>query len=333
MNHPSRKPNVAIVAGGYSSEFPVSVKSGVNLYAAVDRERFTPWLVLITPGKWLVMEGDQPLATISKADFSFRLHGRKINIDFAYVTIHGTPGEDGILQGYLDMVGIPYSTCSAGVSALTFNKWHCNNFLRNFGIPMARTIKLNRGEAYDGAALVTQLGLPLFVKPNAGGSSFGITKVKTAGELDEAIRRAWSEDSEALADEYIAGTEYTCGLLKTEGRHLVFPLTEVLPKKEFFDFEAKYTPGVTDEITPARLPEPLAEECRHLSSRIYDLLGCTGIVRIDYILRGDRFYFLELNTTPGMTSTSFIPQQIRAMGKTLTDIMTLVIDERMGKKV
>jgi D-alanine-D-alanine ligase len=251
---------------------------------------------------------------------------------FAYITIHGTPGEDGILQGYFEMLGIPYSTCDVQSSALTFNKWHCNNYLRSLGIRMARTIRIVRGEQAEPEMIVKTLGLPLFVKPNAGGSSFGVTKVKREEDLTEAIELAWKESEEALVDEFIEGTEFTCGLVKTDGKHLVFPVTEVIPGNEFFDFEAKYTPGVTNEITPARLPEALFRECQELSARIYDLCSCAGIVRMDYILHNGSFYFLEVNTTPGMTATSFIPQQIRAMGLTLTGILTLVIRERLKNR-
>ncbi len=330
MNISVYKKHVAVIAGGNSSEIVISLKSGQNVWEAIDREKFIPWLIYMKGKEWLVMENDRPVAPVDKADFSFLIKGEKISVDFAYITIHGTPGEDGILQGYLDMMEIPYSTCDVQTSALTFNKWHCNNFLRSFNIPMARTVLLTRGEKIDTDEITGRLGLPLFVKPNAGGSSFGVTKVKKAEELEAAVHAAWKESSEALIDEFIPGTEFTCGLVKTGNQHLVFPLTEVLPKNEFFDFEAKYTPGVTDEITPARLPEELAEDCRLLSTKIYDLCGCSGIVRMDYILRGTTFYFLEVNTTPGMTSTSFIPQQIRAMGKSLTEILTLVIGEKMA---
>lgn len=330
MNSSVNKKHIAVIAGGNSSEIVISLKSGQNVWEAIDREKFIPWLITMKEKEWLVMENGHPVAPVDKADFSFLINGEKISVDFAYITIHGTPGEDGILQGYLDMLEIPYSTCDVQTSALTFNKWHCNNFLRSFNIPMARTRLLTRGEKIDTGEITGQLGLPLFVKPNAGGSSFGVTKVKREEELEAAVHAAWKESSEALIDEFIPGTEFTCGLLKTGKQHLVFPLTEVLPKNEFFDFEAKYTPGVTDEITPARLPEELAEVCRQMSIKIYDLCGCFGIVRMDYILRGDTFYFLEVNTTPGMTSTSFIPQQIRAMGKSLTEILTLVIGEKMA---
>lgn len=326
------KPDIAVICGGDSSEFGISVKSGQNVYEAVDRECFSPWLVQLKGDEWLVLENNAPLAKVDRSDFSFTVGDKKVKIDFAYITIHGTPGEDGILQGYFDMLRIPYSTGDVSSSALTFNKWHCNNYLKNFGVRMAKTIKLSPGEAVDIEEITGKLGLPVFVKPNAGGSSFGVTKVKQKEELENAIRKAWGESKEALVDQFIGGTEYTCGLVKTGNTNLVFPVTEVLPKNEFFDFEAKYTPGVTDEITPARLPEKLFLECQYLSSRIYDWCGCSGIVRMDYILHNRRFYFLEVNTTPGMTATSFIPQQIKAMGKTLTEILTLVINEKLKKR-
>lgn len=323
------KPNIAVVAGGDSSEYQVSVKSGKNVFDAIDTNLFTPWLFYITKGNWQVIDNGQAIAEVNKADFSFVTGGKKIIPDFAYITIHGTPGEDGILQGYFELLGIPYSTCNVQVSALTFNKWHCSNFLRSFGVKMAKSVLLVTGESVDPQALVEYLGLPLFVKPNAGGSSFGVSKVKSEESLQQAIEHAWTESREALVEEFVAGTEYTCGLARLKGELVIFPVTEVLPKNEFFDFEAKYTPGATDEITPARLPENLFRECQQLSARIYDWCGCEGIVRIDYILNNGEFYFLEVNTTPGMTATSFIPQQIAAMGKTLLEVLTDIIQDRL----
>jgi D-alanine-D-alanine ligase len=262
--------------------------------------------------------------------FQFQLNNEKLQFDFAYITIHGTPGEDGILQGYFDLLKIPYSTSNVHSSSLTFNKWFCNNYLKSFGIKMARSVKINKGGNVSSAEIIKKLGLPLFVKPNAGGSSFGITKVKNENDLLPAIESAWKESNEALVEEFIGGTEFTCGLLKLGEKKVVFPVTEVIPKNEFFDFEAKYTPGATDEITPARLPEDLYEQCQQLSSEIYDLCQCSGIVRIDFILKNKEFYFLEVNTTPGMTATSFIPQQINAMGLTLKEILTQVIEDKMN---
>lgn len=325
------KPDVAVIAGGDSSEFVVSVKSGANVFEAVDPEKYTPWLIQMRGKEWKVLQNGHPVADVDKSDFSFVANGRKVNPAFAYITIHGTPGEDGILQGYFDLLGIPYSTCNVHASSLTFNKWFCSNYLRNFGVRMARSVKIDKGAAIDAEALVEQLGLPLFVKPNAGGSSFGVTKVKQAADLEKAIRLAWEESAEALVEEFVEGTEFTCGLVRIQEEMIVFPVTEVLPKNEFFDFEAKYTPGATDEITPARLPENLFRECQQLSAKIYDWCGCSGIVRIDYILSGNEFWFLEVNTTPGMTATSFIPQQIRAMGKSLREIITAIVDEGLKK--
>lgn len=323
------KQQIAVIAGGDSSEFQVSVRSGINVFNAIDRNLYDPWLIHMQGDRWQVMEGDVPLTGVDKSDFSFEYQGRRIRPDFAYITIHGTPGEDGILQGYFELIRMPYSTCNVQVSGLTFNKWHCSNFLRSFGVTMAKSVKLDRGATFSSEALVQQLGLPLFVKPNAGGSSFGITKVKHAGDLAGAVEHAWSESSEALVESFVDGREYTCGVARLDGEVIAFPVTEVIPKNEFFDYEAKYTPGATDEITPARLPAEQYAACQTLSKSIYAWCGCEGIVRVDYILHNGQFYFLEVNTTPGMTATSFIPQQIEAMGTTLGEILTKIIRQRL----
>jgi D-alanine-D-alanine ligase len=323
------KPNIAVIAGGDSSEIVVSVKSGKNVFSAIDTERFNPWLVHIKGNEWWVMQNENKLAEINKSDFSFNFEEKKICFDFAYITIHGTPGEDGILQGYFDLLRIPYSTSNVHSSSLTFNKWFCNNYLQNFGIKMARSLMLHKGETVQPSEITQQLGLPLFVKPNAGGSSFGITKVKSEEELLPALEKAWKESNDALVEEFIDGTEFTCGLVQLKNEMLIFPVTEVIPKNEFFDFEAKYTPGATDEITPARLPEKLSKKCQQLSAAIYKKCNCSGIARIDYILKDGTFYFLEVNTTPGMTETSFIPQQISAMNLTLKQVITRIIDESL----
>ncbi len=328
----NNKPNIAVIAGGDSSEFVVSVKSGTNIFNAVDNTKYTPWLVQIKGKDWWVVQDDKKEAPIDKSDFSFTLNKLKVNFDFVYITIHGTPGEDGILQGYFDLLKIPYSTCNVYASSLTFNKWFCNNYLRSFGIKMARSNKLKKGEKINTSEIINNLGLPVFVKPNAGGSSFGITKVKNENELVAAIEKAWIESNEALIEEFIGGTEFTCGLVKLKDKELIFPVTEVLPKNEFFDYEAKYTPGAAEEITPARLPEKLFNECQQLSSKIYDLCQCSGICRVDFILKDETFYFLEVNTTPGMTETSFIPQQIKAMGLTLQNVLSMIIDEGLNQK-
>ncbi|MCK3684655.1 D-alanine--D-alanine ligase [Maribellus sp. YY47] len=324
------KPNVAVVAGGNSSEFVVSVKSGANVMKAIDTQRFTPWLVEIQNDRWEVFQNNYKISDIDKSDFSFQFQGEKIKFDFAYITIHGTPGEDGILQAYFELMGVPYSSCNVHSSSLTFNKWFCSNYLRSMGIPMAKSLKFSVGDTIDPDFIIEKVGLPAFVKPNAGGSSFGITKVKSKEEVEAAIRKAWQESDEALVEQFIDGQEFTCGALKVKGEMTVFPITEVLPKNEFFDYEAKYTPGVTDEITPARLPEDLTQKCRELTAEIYDLCECDGIVRVDYILKDGLFHFLEVNTTPGMTGTSFVPQQIEAMGSSLQEILTKIIEAKLA---
>jgi D-alanine-D-alanine ligase len=323
------KKNIAVVYGGDSSEFVVSVKSSKNVFESIDPTIYNVWKVQMQGLNWDVLEGDEVIASIDKGDFSFVKKGEKIQFDFAYITIHGTPGEDGKLQGYFDMVKIPYSTCGVYSSALTFNKYFCSNYLRNFGVPMAKSIRLFKGDAIDTDKLVEELGLPVFVKPNAGGSSFGVTKVKEKEQLLAALEMATKESTDILIEEFIDGPEFTCGLVKLSNQEILFPVTEVIPQNEFFDFEAKYTVGKTDEITPARISPELTSKIQQLSSRIYDLCDCSGIVRIDYILKDGEFYFLEVNTTPGMTATSFVPQQIAAMDRKLGDVLGLIIEDKL----
>jgi len=323
------KKNIAVVYGGDSSEFVVSVKSSKNVFESIDPTIYNVWKVQMQGLNWDVLEGDQVISTIDKGDFSFVKNSEKIQFDFAYITIHGTPGEDGKLQGYFDMVKIPYSTCGVYSSALTFNKYFCSNYLRNFGITMAKSVRLFKGDAIDTDKLIEELGLPVFVKPNAGGSSFGVTKVKEKEQLMAALEMATKESADILIEEFIDGPEFTCGLVKLSDQEILFPVTEVIPQNEFFDFEAKYTAGKTDEITPARISPELTTKIQQLSSRIYDLCDCSGIVRIDYILKDGEFYFLEVNTTPGMTATSFIPQQIAAMDRKLGDVLGLIIEDKL----
>lgn len=319
------KKNIAIVAGGDSSEYVISVRSGANVLKAINQELFTPWLVRVKGEEWIVLDGENKLSDIDKSDFSFTVNGQKCKFDYAYIIIHGTPGEDGLLQGYFEMLHVPYSSCDVQSSALTFNKFFCINYLRSFDIPIAQSVRLITGEKYSSEQIIASLGLPLFVKPSAGGSSFGVTKVKEANELVEAVNKALDESPEAIIEQFIDGKEFTVGVLKTGQRKLVLPVTEVIPKNEFFNYESKYIPGMADEITPARISEELTLKVQALSSRIYDLCSCSGIVRIDYILKDGIFYFLEVNTVPGMTETSFIPQQIKAMGLNLTDLLTDII--------
>jgi len=322
--------NIAVVYGGNSSEYGVSVLSGKNIYKSIDTDLFNPWLVELKGTEWKVMKDGLKIADIDRNDFSFTANGKKVIFDYAYIIIHGTPGENGILQGYLELLNIPYSSCDLHASSLTFNKYFCSNYLRNFDIPIAKSVRVKQGEEVSTGSVIKELGLPVFVKPDAGGSSFGISKVKKEEDFIPAIQKAFKESDQVLIEEFIEGREFTCGLVKLKNKDIVFPITEVIPKKEFFDYEAKYTKGMTDEITPARLSKDLTEYCGSLSSKIYDLCNCSGIVRIDYILKGDRFYFLEVNTTPGMTETSFVPQQIDAMGKSLKEMLTMIIMDKLS---
>ena len=323
------KKNIAVVFGGDSSEFVVSVKSSINVFQAIDPNIYNVWKVQMKELAWDVLEEDHVIASVDKSDFSFVKNGKKIQFDFAYITIHGTPGEDGKLQGYFDLIKIPYSTCGVYSSALTFNKYFCSNYLRNFDVPMAKSVRLFKGDSINVDHLVEELGLPVFVKPNAGGSSFGVTKVKEKGHLQAALEMAMKESADILVEQFIDGKEFTCGLVKLSDQKIIFPVTEVIPQNEFFDFEAKYTAGKTDEITPARISPELTNKVQQLSSRISDLCDCFGIVRIDFILKDNEFYFLEVNTTPGMTATSFVPQQIAAMGRKLGDILGIIIEDKL----
>lgn len=320
------KRNIAIIAGGYSSEVVVSLKSADGIYSFLDKERYNLYIALVTDKGWYVKHPGGENIPIDKNTFSAVIDGEKVQFDFAYITIHGTPGENGLLQGYFEMLGIPYSACGVLVSALTFNKYVCNTYLHTFGIPVARSIRLLPGESVSDEEVVERLALPLFVKPNDGGSSFGTTKVKTKGEIQPAIRRAFAEGKEVILESFIDGTEVTCGCYKVKGKEQVFPLTEVVTDNEFFDFDAKYN-GQVDEITPARLSAELTEKIQRQTLRVYDILGAKGLIRIDYIIpENGEPVMLEVNTTPGMTTTSFIPQQVAAAGLDIKEVLTEIIE-------
>ena len=327
------KKNIAIVAGGYSSEVVVSLKSAEGIYSFIDKDKYNLYIAILKKEDWVVRLSDGTETPINKNDFSFCENQEVKKFDFAYITIHGTPGEDGRLQGYFDMIGIPYSSCSALVSALTFNKYVCNHYLSSFGVKIARSIRLMNGQTIEADEAVNQLGLPIFVKPNDGGSSFGVTKVKEKEALQAAVDKAFAEGREVVLESFIKGTEVTCGCYKIKGKEVVFPITEVVTSNEFFDYDAKYN-GQVEEITPARLSEDLTLKIQRETSRIYDILGAKGLIRVDYIIPEDgEPMLLEINTTPGMTATSFIPQQVRAAGLNITDVMTDIIEDSLNKAV
>lgn len=299
---------VGVIAGGYSSEYEVSLNSADTLLTNIPNT-YIKYLVIITKEKWVVSIDNEEYP-IDKNDFSFTYQNKKITFDFAYITIHGTPGEDGKLQGYFDMLDIPYSTCSQKASALTFNKWATNKVLKEHGISCANSIILRQhNSVVNTKHIVDELGLPLFVKPNDGGSSFGISKVKEESNIQDAIKNAFKEGKEVVLESNINGTEVTCGAYISKGTVYTLPLTEIVSHNDYFDFEAKYK-GLSDEITPARISKELTNKIQELTINIYHLLGLSGIIRIDYMLDDITPYVIEVNTTPGMSKASLIPQQV-----------------------
>ncbi len=326
------KRTIAIVAGGDSSEHDVSLRSAEGILSFIDSEKYDCYVADLTGKSWNVLYGTE-VCPIDRNDFSFTATDGHHTFDFAYITIHGTPGENGILQGYFDLIGMPYSTCGVLVEALTFNKFVLNNFLSAFpDLNLSDSVLVRKGQPLpNDADVVTRLGLPCLVKPNAGGSSCGVTKVKEVAALRPAIEKAMQESDEVMIEKIMVGTEITCGCYKRGSEVITFPITEVVTTQEFFDYDAKYN-NKSQEITPARIaPEP-AKRVSDLTKKIYNILDCYGIIRIDYILRGEKgnetINILEINTTPGMTAASFIPQQIRASGTPIEDVFTDIIEGR-----
>ncbi len=327
------KRNIAIVCGGDSSEHDVSMRSAQGLYSFFDKERYNIYIVDVKGIDWHVEYEDGTVANIDRNDFSFiGKDGKAVVFDYAYITIHGTPGENGLMQGYFDLIHLPYSTSGVLVEALTFNKYVLNNYLRSFGINVAKSILLRLGDSYNENDIEQQLGMPVFVKPSADGSSFGVSKVKNADQLAPALRLAFMESNEVMIESYMEGTEISIGCYKTREKSVVLPATEVVTKNEFFDYDAKYN-GQVQEITPARLADATAKKVAEETSKIYDILHCNGIIRIDYIITknaegNDVVNMLEINTTPGMTATSFIPQQVRAAGLDIKDVLTDIVENQ-----
>lgn len=317
---------IAIVAGGDSSEYEISVKSAGGVAAALS-EKYNTYIIVIRGINWYWEDPKGRFHNIDKNDFTLVTDDFHIRFDGVFIAIHGTPGENGLLQGYFDMLKIPYTGCDAFCSALTFNKHACKLFLKEYGIQMADAMLIRKGENTDPESVTGRLGLPCFVKPNDSGSSFGVSKVKKPVELLPALEKAFAESDEALIESFMKGRETACGVVKAKGKTIVLPVTEIISKNEFFDYEAKYTPGFSQEITPAQIPDKLSGEIQRLSSEIYDLLGCRSIVRVDFIIVGNKPFFLEINTIPGMTEESLIPQQAKAAGIGLDDLYSMVIED------
>ena len=330
----NNKRTIAIVCGGDSSEHDVSLRSAQGLYSFFDKDRYNVYVVDVKGTDWHVNLADGSIAVIDKNDFSFMENGKMRLFDYAYITIHGTPGENGIMQGYFDLINMPYSTSSVLVEAMTFNKYVLNNYLRGFGVNVAPSILLRSGEeaTLDEQRVMDEIGMPCFVKPSADGSSFGVSKVKNIDQLAPALRLAFMESDEVMIESFMEGTEISIGVYKTREKSVVLPATEVVTSNEFFDYDAKYN-GQVQEITPARLSDDVARKVADETSRIYDLLHANGILRIDYIIGkdengGDKIMMLEVNTTPGMTATSFIPQQVRAAGLDIKDVLTDIVENQ-----
>ncbi|MCX6271059.1 MAG: D-alanine--D-alanine ligase [Bacteroidetes bacterium] len=323
------KRKVAVVAGGDSGEYSISISSGRMVYQELDREKYEPYFVVIHGLDWHVETDEGIKYPVNRNDFSFSRQDEKVRFDVAFIAIHGTPGEDGLLQGYFDLVRIPYTSCSLLVSALTFNKNVCKQVVSGLGIPVAVSVYSRKGETIDQAKIINQLGLPVFVKPNCSGSSVGVSKVKLAEELGPAIDKAFELDDEVLVEAFMPGREITCGVIREGGRLIAFPVTEIIPKNEFFDYEAKYKEGMSEEVVPANIPDSIANRCREMSLFLFSQLNCRGVVRFDYIFRDDTIRFLEVNSVPGLTQASIVPKMARAYGWTTARLFDKLIENAL----
>ena len=316
---------IAIVAGGDSSEFEISVKSAIEVGKTLS-SRYIVYIIIIRGNNWYYEDNKGRYHNVDKNDFTLKYEENKITFDGVFIAIHGTPGENGLLQGYFDMIEIPYTSCNAFCSALTFNKQACKLFLKEYGIRMADAVLIRKGENTDLSGIISRIGLPCFVKPNDSGSSFGVTKVKKKEDLLPAIETAFKESNEVLIESFMNGREIACGVVRTKNKTIVLPLTEIISKNEFFDYEAKYTVGRSSEITPADMTSSLSNEIQEISLSVCKLLGTKGIVRVDFIVVGDKPYFLEINTVPGMTKESLVPQQAVSAGLSLEEFYSMSVE-------
>jgi len=327
------KPNIAFVTGGYSTEAIISYKSAITIEKNIDTDKYSVYKIDISPKGWFYETADGKKITVDREDFSLTIDGKKIKFDAVLIGIHGTPGEDGKLQGYFDLTGLPYTSCDSATSALTFNKRYTVAVAAFAGINVAKSVHIFKHSPVSPEAILSQLTLPVFVKPNNGGSSIGMSKVNAAAELPGALGKAFKEDDQILVEEYISGREFTIGVFKSTKGIIALPITEVKSKKDFFDYEAKYQ-GMSEEITPAQVDEAIAEKVRNAAKKIYELFNCRGVVRIDFIYNEARQapYMLEINTVPGQSEASIVPQQVRAMGLTLKEFYSALIEDALTRK-
>ena len=330
--------NIAVIYGSDSSEWEVSVRSGEFTASQIDGNKYNVFEIFARFGSWSLrayrtngqarQEVAQDAVLVDKTDFSVTIAGEKIRFDYAYIMQHGTPGENGLMQGYLEMLGVPHSGCNAFVSAITFDKFSCKSYLKDVDfVRCADDVFLRKGEYVEGLAqkAVEKLGLPMFVKPTDGGSSFGVSKVKSVEDFDKAVEYAFSEGNMLIAEAAVVGRELTCAVYNNGKENVALPVIEIITDNEFFDYEAKYN-GHSKEVCPAQIPDVLRDEIQEVSKKIYAHLGCSGLVRVDYIASEDGLYFLEVNTIPGMTAASLVPQMVRVAGLQMTDFLTTIIE-------
>ncbi|MBS1782608.1 MAG: D-alanine--D-alanine ligase [Bacteroidetes bacterium] len=325
-----QKKKIALLAGGYSGEYVISIQTANTIEKNLDPNIYQVYKIVVTREGWWHQTPEGTKVAVNKNDFSLKMGQEIVHFDCAFIAIHGTPGEDGKIQGYLDMLQIPYTTCNSIVSALTFNKSYCNKVVKDFKVVnIANSVHLIKGESFNVGTIVEQLKFPLFVKPNESGSSLGVSKVKSVAELLPAIEKAFSEDNQVLIEEFIEGRELTIGVYRINGRLNTLPPTEIVSKNEFFDYEAKYTPGMTNEITPALISDDIHEKLSNTAGYIYRHLNCRGVVRMDFILQKEtnKLFFLEVNTMPGQSENSIVPQQVLAAGQTLIDFYGALVED------
>ncbi len=323
------KKNIAVVAGGNSGEYEVSIKSGQVVMDHLPEDRYSTYVIIINDQDWYHSTAEDQKVPVDQSDFTLDLPDAKISFDAVFIAIHGTPGEDGRLQVYFDKLGIPYTSCDMVTSAMTFNKYFSTCFVNTLDVLTARSILIRNAVEVKTEKILQVTGLPCFIKPNKGGSSVGISKVNHADELPPAVKRAFEEDDEVIAEGFIPGREITCGVLMHKGVITALPITEIVSKNEFFDYEAKYE-GKSEEITPAPIPEEIAKKCQKLSVFLFKEMECKGVVRFDYIFNDAGIYFLEVNTVPGFTEESIIPQQAREAGITLSELFSDMIEQAVG---
>jgi len=324
------KKKIALVMGGDSGEYEVSIQSAEMIHKNIDQNLYEVYPILIRGKNWTHSTDEGLVFHVNKNDFSLQFPERKIVFDAVFIAIHGTPGEDGKLQGYFELMGIPYTSCNLTVSAITFNKYFCNDLALQYGMNVPATVLLRKNDAVNTELILGTTGLPCFVKPNKAGSSCGVTKVKTPEDLEQALIDAFKEDDEVLIQHFIKGRELACGVLKYKGEIIVLPATEIVSKNEFFDYEAKYTKGMASEITPAPLTAAQTSECHQITAYLYDKFNCKGVVRFDYFLSDNKFWFLEVNTVPGLTEASLVPKQAAVKGIPIDKLFNMLLEETLS---